>query len=232
MRLALIGYGKMGHALAALAIERGHEVCTIVRGAENPEGAALTADRLGGAEVALEFTRPEAAPGNLIRIARLGLPTVSGTTGWSSSLPAIEREVTAHGGALLYSPNFSVGVHLFLRAAADLARRLSGRADFEAFILEQHHAAKRDAPSGTALQLQAVVTAADPDRPFPISSVRAGSTPGSHLLAYDSPFEVIRLEHTARGRHSFAAGALLAAEWLRGRSGVHTFQEMLFGAER
>ena len=231
MRLALIGYGKMGHALAALAIERGHEVCTIVRGEENPEGAALTGDRLGGAEVALEFTRPEAAPGNLMRMARLGLPTVSGTTGWSSSLPAIEREVNANGGALLHSPNFSVGVHLFLRTAVDLARQFQGR-DFDGSILEQHHAAKRDAPSGTALQLQAAVSAADPDRPFPISSVRAGFSPGIHLLAYDSPFEVIRLEHMARSRQTFAAGALLAAEWLQGRKGVYTFDEMLFGGKR
>jgi len=228
MRLALIGYGKMGHALATLAIERGHEVCTIVRGDENHEGAALTSDRLGGAEVALEFTRPEAAPGNLMRMAKLGLPTVSGTTGWSASLPAIEREVNAKGGALLHSPNFSVGVHLFLRAAAELARRFRGR-DFDGFILEQHHAAKRDAPSGTALQLLAAVTAADPDRSFQISSVRAGFSPGTHLLAYDSPFEVIRLEHTARSRQSFAAGALMAAEWLRGRTGVYSFEEMLFG---
>lgn len=231
MRLALIGYGKMGHALAALAIERGHEVCTIVRGEENPEGAALTGDRLGGAEVALEFTRPEAAPGNLMRMARLGLPTVSGTTGWSSSLPAIEHEVNANGGSLLHSPNFSVGVHLFLRAAVDLARQFQGR-DFDGSILEQHHAAKRDAPSGTALQLQAAVSAADPDRPFPISSVRAGFSPGIHLLAYDSPFEVIRLEHMARSRQAFAAGALLAAEWLQGRKGVYTFDEMLFGGKR
>src|SRR4030095_3406954 len=181
MRLALIGHGKMGHALAALAIERGHEVCTIVRGEENPEGAALTADRLAVAEVALEFTRPEAAPGNLMRMAKLGLPTVSGTTGWSSSLAAIEREVNANGGAWLQSPPFSVGVHLFLRAAVDLARQFQGR-DFDGSILEQHHAAKRDAPSGTALQLQPAVSAADPDRAFPINSVRAGFSPGIHLL--------------------------------------------------
>src|SRR4029453_18193879 len=127
MRLALIGHGKMGHALAALAIERGHEVCTIVRGEENPEGAALTADRLGGAEVALEFTRPEAAPGNLMRMAKLGPPTVSGTAGWASRLPAIGRGGNWNGGALLHSPNFSVGVHLFLRAAVDLARQFQGR---------------------------------------------------------------------------------------------------------
>ncbi|HEU5154896.1 MAG TPA: dihydrodipicolinate reductase C-terminal domain-containing protein, partial [Gemmatimonadales bacterium] len=195
------------------------------------EGAALTADRLGGAEVALEFTRPEAAPGNLMRIASLGLPIVSGTTGWSSSLPSIEREVNANGGALLHSPNFSVGVHLFLRAAADLARQFRGR-DFDGFILEQHHAAKRDAPSGTALRLQSAVSAADPDRPFKISSIRAGFSPGTHLLAYDSPFEVIRLEHTARSRQSFAAGALMAAEWLQGRTGVYTFEDMLFGEAR
>ena len=198
---------------------------------ENPEGAALTGDRLGGAEVALEFTRPEAAPGNLMRMARLGLPTVSGTTGWSSSLPAIEREVQANGGALLHSPNFSVGVHLFLRAAVDLVRQFQGR-DFDESILEQHHAAKRDAPSGTALQLQAAVSAADPDRPFPISSVRAGFSPGIHLLAYDSPFEVIRLEHTARSRQAFRRGGTDGGGMVAGTQGGIHLRRNAFGGKR
>lgn len=231
MRIALIGYGRMGQALGALAVERGHEVCTIVRSAESQEGSALTAERMGGAEVALEFTRPDAAPDNLMRLARLRVPVVTGTTGWLNRLNDVRREVTDHGSALLHSANFSVGVQLFLRAAGDLAARLRGREDYAGYILEQHHVAKRDAPSGTALELQNRVSTRDARREFPITSVRAGSTPGSHALAYDSPHELIRLEHVARGRQAFASGALLAAEWLRDRQGMFTFEEMLFGEE-
>jgi len=228
MRIALIGYGRMGQALGALAVERGHEVCTIVRSGENAEGAALNAERVGGAEVVLEFTRPEAAPANLIRLARLRVPVVTGTTGWLAQLPVVAREVAEHGAALLHSPNFSVGVQLFLRAAGDLAQQFRGREEYAGYILEQHHAGKRDAPSGTALELQRHLIARDTSRQFPISSVRAGSTPGSHALAYDSPHELIRLEHVARGRQIFASGALLAAEWLRDKQGTFTFEEMLF----
>jgi 4-hydroxy-tetrahydrodipicolinate reductase len=232
MRIALIGYGKMGQALEALAFERGHEVCTVVRSTENPEGTALDGERLGQAEVALEFTRPEAAPANLIRLARIGLPVVCGTTGWFDRLPAIEPEVAAHGSALLYSPNFSVGVQLFLKAARDLAARFRGRSEYEGYLVEQHHAGKLDAPSGTALALQLELGRVDGDREFPISSIRVGSSPGSHALSYDSPFELIRLEHIARGRQAFAAGALLAAEWLLGKTGLFTFQDMLFQETR
>jgi 4-hydroxy-tetrahydrodipicolinate reductase len=120
-------------------------------------------------------------------------------------------------------------VHLFLRAARRLAQELAGRAEFEAFILEEHHSAKRDAPSGTARALRELLAAADPAREFPITSLRAGATPGTHLLAYDGIHERIALSHTARSRAGFAAGALAAAEWLPGHPGVHTFEDMLFG---
>jgi 4-hydroxy-tetrahydrodipicolinate reductase len=123
-------------------------------------------------------------------------------------------------------------VHLFLRAAQDLARRFAGRPEFDAFILEEHHAGKLDAPSGTARELQARTAGADPARPFPITSVRAGATPGTHLVVYDGPSERITLAHEARSREGFAAGALAAAEWLPGRRGVFTIEDMLFGDER
>jgi 4-hydroxy-tetrahydrodipicolinate reductase len=125
-----------------------------------------------------------------------------------------------------------MGVHLFLRAAHDLACRFAGRPEFDAFILEEHHAAKLDAPSGTARELQARATAADTARPFPITSVRAGAIPGTHLVAYDGPYERVTLAHEARSREGFAAGALAAAEWLPGRRGVFTVEDMLFGDER
>lgn len=229
MRIAIVGTGKMGRALAELAAERGHTVVATVGSGENPDGAGLTPERLRGADVALEFTRPEAAARNLERLLDAGLPVVCGTTGWEAELPRIAALVERRKGALLHAANFSVGVHLFLRAARQLAAGLAGRGEYDAFILEEHHAGKRDAPSGTARVLREQVARADPARTFPITSIRAGATPGTHELAYDGPDDRITLSHAARGRRGFAAGALLAAEWLPGHPGVHTFDTMLFG---
>ena len=228
MQIAIVGNGKMGRAVAALAGERGHTVRIIGR-EENAGGAGLTGERLAGADVAIEFTRPDAVVANLERLIDAGIPTVTGTTGWGAELPRIERLVQTRGGALLHAANFSVGVHLFLRAARDLAARFAKQSGFDAFILEEHHAAKRDAPSGTAAALRAEAREADPEREFPITSVRAGAIPGTHVLTYDGPHETVSLSHVARSRAGFAAGALAAAEWLPGRPGVHTFETMLFG---
>lgn len=230
MRILIVGAGKMGHAVAALAAARGHTIHALVGGEENAGGRALTRERVEGADVAIEFTQPDAVVANLERLIEAGVPVVTGTTGWSAALPRITRLVEERGGALLHASNFSAGVQLFLRAAEDLARRFAGHAAFDAFILEEHHAAKRDAPSGTALSLQAALRRGDATRPFPITSVRAGEIPGTHVVTYDGPADSVTLRHVARSREGFAAGALAAAEWLPGRSGVHTFEQMLFGA--
>ncbi len=219
----------MNRAIAQLATERGHVIHTVVAGNENRSGVALTADRLRGSDAAFEFSRPDCATDNLLRLAALGIPTVTGTTGWLDRLPEVTAAVTEHRAALLHSPNFSIGVQLYLRAARDLARHVAGRQEFQAGILETHHAGKRDAPSGTALALQAALLVGDPARSVPITSLRIGHAPGTHEVCFDAPFETIRLRHEARGRQVFAAGALLAAEWLAGRQGVFTFDQMLFG---
>jgi 4-hydroxy-tetrahydrodipicolinate reductase len=230
VKIVVVGNGKMGRAIAALATTRGHSIQAMIGAGENAGGSALTRERLAGADVAIEFTRPDAAVANLERLIGAGVPTVTGTTGWTTELPRITRLVDQTGGALLYASNFSVGVHVFLRVARDLARRFTGHAAFDAFILEEHHATKRDAPSGTAHVLQAALRASDPARTFPITSVRAGAIPGTHTVTYDAPSESVTLSHMARSREGFAAGALAAAEWLPGHPGVHTFEEMLFGA--
>jgi 4-hydroxy-tetrahydrodipicolinate reductase len=229
MRIVIVGNGKMGKAVAALAEERGHQVLAALGAGENAGGKALTRDRLTGADVAVEFTRPDAVVGNLERLIEAGIPTVTGTTGWASELPRMIQLVMRHGGALLHSANFSIGVQLFLRAAQQLGREFAGRSGFDAFILEEHHAAKRDAPSGTARALQEKLHEVDGERSFPITSVRLGAIPGTHRLTYDGPFESVSLSHIARSRQGFAAGALAAAEWLPGHPGVHRFEDMLFG---
>ncbi|HEY3012976.1 MAG TPA: dihydrodipicolinate reductase C-terminal domain-containing protein [Gemmatimonadales bacterium] len=229
MRIAIIGNGKMGKVVAALAVEHGHSIHTVVTRLENSGGRALTSERLTGADVAVEFTRPDAAVGNLERLIELGIPTVTGTTGWTEELPRLTALVLQRGGALLHAANFSVGVQLFLRAARDLARCFRGRPEFAVSILEEHHKTKLDAPSGTALLLQRQLWSDEPGRRFPITSVRAGDAPGTHTLSYDAPHETVTLSHVTRSRQVFAAGALAAAEWLPGHTGVFTFDEMLFG---
>jgi 4-hydroxy-tetrahydrodipicolinate reductase len=230
MNIAIVGNGKMGKAIAGLAGERGHVIQTVINRMENPGGRALTRERLSGADVAVEFTRPDAAAGNLERLIELGIPTVTGTTGWTEDLPRLTTLAHQRGAALLHAANFSVGVHLFFRAARDLARRFQGRSEFAVAIHEEHHAAKIDAPSGTALLLQRQLWAEEPGRRFPITSVRAGEAPGTHTLTYEGTFETISLTHITRSRQVFAAGALSAAEWLPGHTGVFTFDDMLFGA--
>jgi len=231
MRLAIIGYGRMGRALEALAKDQGHTIQTIITGAESRQGQAITAERLAGAEVAVEFTQPTTVVENLTRLVSVGIPTVTGTTGWIEHLPRLEQSVQRHGGAVLYSPNCSVGVQLFLRTARDLSRRFADHPEFDGFIVEHHHLAKMDAPSGTAVRLREKVREVDSSREFPITSIRAGAVPGTHTLTYDSAHETVRLEHSARSRQAFAAGALAAAEWLRGKRGIYTFEGMLFGSE-
>ncbi|HUR93911.1 MAG TPA: dihydrodipicolinate reductase C-terminal domain-containing protein [Gemmatimonadales bacterium] len=229
MRIVIVGHGKMGRAVAALAEAAGHTIHAVIAGGENTGGRALAAERLAGADVAVEFTRPDAVVANLERLIELGVPTVTGTTGWHEELARISSLVERRRGALLHAANFSLGVHLFLRAAGDLARRFAGWPEFDGFILEEHHGAKLDAPSGTGRELHARARAADPARPYPMTSVRVGSTPGTHLLAYDGPYERVTLVHEARSREGFAAGALAAAEWLPSHPGVHTVEDMLFG---
>jgi 4-hydroxy-tetrahydrodipicolinate reductase len=229
MRIAIVGNGRMGKLVSALAVERGHSIHTVVDSSDNEGGRALTRERLSGAEVAIEFTRPDAVVTNLERLIALGIPTVTGTTGWTEALPRISALLEEQKSALLHAPNFSVGVHLFLHTARELARRCRGHPEFDDSIVEEHHAAKLDAPSGTALLLQRQLTAEDPSRRFPITSVRVGAVPGTHTLTYNGPYETITLSHVARSRQTFAAGALAAAEWLPGRTGIFTFEDMLFG---
>lgn len=225
-RLAIIGHGKMGRAVELLAADRGWSVTAVIDAAANHDGAGITRDSLGGADVAVEFTAGGAAPANVRACVRAGCPVVSGTTGWDAERARVQEDVLAGAGALLWSPNFSIGVNLFWQVA-ELAAQLAGRAkSFDAHIVETHHAAKRDAPSGTALALQRLATAAF-GGDIPVSSVRVGAVPGTHELVLDAAFEQIRVVHEARDRRVFAEGALAAARWLVGRRGVYTMRDFL-----
>ena len=225
-RVAVIGTGKMGRAIATLAAERGWPVVATVAGQTNRDGLGITRESLAGADVAIEFTTPAAAAANVRACVRAGCPVVTGTTGWEDERRAVEAEVSAAGGAMLWSPNFSLGVNLFWQIA-ELATRLAGHAGgFDAHIIETHHRAKQDAPSGTALTLQRLASAAW-GREIAVTSVRVGSVPGTHELVLDAPYEQLRVVHEARDRRVFAEGALAAARWLVGRHGVFTMRDFL-----
>lgn len=227
-RLAIIGMGKMGRAVAELAPARGWEVVARLDAAHVAHG--VTKQSLAGADVAVEFTVPSAAPANIRAVVAAGCPIVVGTTGWYDQLPTISAEVRAAGGALLAAANFSLGVNVF-EQVVELAARLLGRTPgFDAQLIETHHATKKDAPSGTALTLGRIASAAW-GRDISLASIRTGAVPGTHEFIFDAPFEQIHLEHIARDRRVFAEGALVAAAWLidrsEGRGGVFTMRDVL-----
>jgi 4-hydroxy-tetrahydrodipicolinate reductase len=225
-RLAVIGDGKMGRTLVQLAPERGLMMCAVIGARHNRGGKGITAAALNGAQVAVEFTEPDAAPANVEAALRAGVPVVSGTTGWYRELPRLRDLATELDGALFTAPNFSIGVAVFARVAERAAALLAPLSAFDAQIVETHHRAKKDAPSGTAAMLRDVVQPAL-GRDVPVTSVRVGSVPGTHDLILDAPFEQIRLTHEARDRRVFADGALLAARWLIGKRGVFDMTDLL-----
>jgi len=226
MRLLIVGDGKMGRAIERLAHEAGHEVVGVLGATDNAEGGAIRALPGGWVDVAIEFTEPDAARANVEACLAHGIPVVSGTTGWYEHLAAVEAMVAAHDGALFWSPNFSLGVALALEVARRAGELFSRQPQFGAALVETHHAAKKDAPSGTGAAMASVVEAAL-GRPVPVSSVRVGHVPGTHTLLFDGAFEQVAITHEARDRRVFADGALRAATWLVGRRGVFTMRDLI-----
>ena len=219
--LALIGMGRMGRALAELAPDRGFTVVARV-----DHDGAVTRASLNGAAVAIEFSVPAAAAANVVACVAAGCPVVVGTTGWYDDLPRVCAEVERAGGAMLHAPNFSLGVAIFDRVVAEAARLFGRATPFDGHLVETHHRAKVDAPSGTAVALARTAEAAS-GRPMPVTSIRVGSVPGTHEVVFDAPFEQVRLVHEARDRRVFAEGALAAARSIIGRRGVFTMQDVL-----
>lgn len=223
LRIALFGAGRLGREIVALAPDRDAEVVATF-GRDMP----ATADRLRAcaADVAIDVSVAEAVLANAASCMAAGLPLVIGVTGWQDAMPELQQAVTQAGGGVLVAPNFSVGATLFSVAVADAARRFSATLGFDAALVETHHAMKKDAPSGTARALADVARAAR-GREVPVTSVRVGHVPGVHTLVLDAPFEQVTLTHEARDRRVFADGALLAARWLRGRTGSFTMVDVV-----
>ena len=217
MKYAVVGYGKMGRAIDDAARARGHRRVAVV-----DRSRPVARARLAGAEVAFEFTAPSAARAHVLALLKRGVSVVCGTTGWEMDAGELGAAARKGRAAVIVAPNFSVGVNLFYAVVGEAAKRYL-RAGYDPWIAEWHHKAKRDAPSGTARRLATIVR----DGEVPVASVRAGHEPGRHAVGFDGEHDAIVLTHEARGRHAFAAGAVLAAEWLAGRKGVHDFDAVL-----
>ena len=226
MRIALIGYGTMGRLVEAEATAAGHEVTTVVTSRQRDLKPDELLEQLEGNDVAIDFSAGEAVLRNIEACARAGVPLVEGTTGWKQHEQTARQIVAEYSGALVYGANFSIGVNLFYRIVARAAELFAHVDGYAPFIEEAHHMRKRDAPSGTALQLRELMAEhLGPD--IPTASTRAGYIPGTHRVGFDSEADEILLVHTARSRKGFASGALLAAQWIVGRKGVFQFADVV-----
>ena len=245
MKIALIGYGRMGQATERAAQARGHQIIARIDPvAPGADFAEISPEAVEEADICVEFTLPGSAVGNLLRLLELNKPVVTGTTGWQGQLDEVRAAVERTKGALLYGPNFSIGVNLLFRltkTAAELFKRFE---QYDPYVWEIHHSGKADSPSGTAAKLANIVQEGIPrktkramgemDRPIApeelsVASVRAGGAPGSHTIGFDGPFDSLTLTHVNRDRENLAQGAVLALEWLAGRSGFYEFDDALQG---
>jgi 4-hydroxy-tetrahydrodipicolinate reductase len=224
VRILLIGHGRMGKLIETLASE--HE-CEIAGIAEIDAPIAQVAASAGPIDVAIDFSQPAAVYANLSDLAGRGISVVIGTTGWQEREREMREEAGRAGIGVLAAANFSLGMHVFAVIVEEAARRFGGLHGVGAWIHEAHHAAKIDAPSGTALMLQRVMEHAGYPRTVDMSSTRAGFIPGTHEVGFDGPAETVTLTHTVRDRSVFAHGALEAARWLKGRRGWFTMRDMI-----
>jgi len=226
MKIALIGYGAMGKLIRQLAEKKGHEIAIVVDDADASLSPPDLAAKLKGADVAIDFTTADAVRRNVEACVAAGVPLVEGTTGWGDQREVIEQTVRDGNGSFVFGANFSIGVNLFYRIADFAAELFAKFPEYEAYIEEQHHSRKKDAPSGTALKLRDIV-AEHIKNDFSVSATRAGNIPGTHRVGFDGPADQILLEHTARSREGFASGALMAAEWIVGKQGFFEFTDVM-----
>lgn len=245
MKIALIGYGKMGQTIEKLAHKKGHQIILRV---DNKSDLTSKADTLQSADVAIEFTQPDQAKGNIKFCLELGVPVVSGTTGWLKDFDAVTEYCKSKNGAFFYATNFSIGVNLFFAINEKLAALMESQPQYdEVLIQESHHLEKIDSPSGTAITLaeqmiqnisrlnrwvnyradENVNLGEDDEGELPIFSTREGEVPGTHIVKYFSDVDEIEIIHKALNRNGFAQGALAAAEWLVGKKGVYGMKDLL-----
>jgi len=237
VRIALLGYGRMGQEVELNSAARGHTVALKI---DRENSGSLTADAVKGVDVAMEFTGPEAAADTVIKALSLGLPVVSGSTGWLDRYDEVRDYCLRYNGTFLHSSNFSIGVNILFRLNSELARIMNTLGDYKVTIEEIHHIRKLDSPSGTAVTLAEEIARQHADydgwkkaeqiadaKRVPVASIREGGTPGTHSVTWESDIDRITLRHEALNRRGFAIGALLAAEFIAGRKGVFSMSDVL-----
>jgi 4-hydroxy-tetrahydrodipicolinate reductase len=236
MKIALLGYGKMGHAIEEIALQKGHEIVLRITDENLQE---LTKENIKKAEVAIEFTNPESAVKNILFCLTENVPVVCGTTGWLNHLKTIEEKCKKLNGTFLYASNFSIGVNIFFELNKKLAALLKPHPAYDVAIEEIHHTQKKDAPSGTAITLAEQIiansgrknkwinTETENENEVSIISKRIDEVAGTHSVKYSSPVDDIEIIHTAHNRKGFAEGAVLAAEFIAGKKGIFTMKEVL-----
>lgn len=220
MNIALIGYGKMGHIIERIAQDRGHKVVCII---DKDNTSDMAGEEFRRADVAIEFSTPQTAAGNIRKAWEAGVAVVCGTTGWQQELPALQHEAATGGKALFWASNFSIGVNLLFALNKRLAELMKPYGQYTPSITEIHHIHKLDAPSGTAITLAEQTG-------FPvgqIESIREGEVPGTHIVRYDSKVDSIEIRHEAKSREGFALGAVIAAEFLKGKQGFYSMNDLL-----
>ena len=224
MKIALIGYGKMGHMIESIARERGHEIVSII---DQNNLEEFESNAFASANVAIEFTTPQTAADNILRAWKAGVPVVCGTTGWD--VEAMRREATRREGdgiGLIWSSNYSIGVNILFALNRQLAKFMEAYPDYTPHMTEVHHIHKLDAPSGTAKTLQEAI-GDDRLKIKDIESIREGEVAGIHTVVWDSEIDTISISHSAKSRKGFALGAVIAAEWMKGKIGWHDFSEVI-----
>jgi 4-hydroxy-tetrahydrodipicolinate reductase len=226
MKIALLGYGKMGRLVETIALREGWEVGPKLDIQDNAGGRGITSASMAGVDVAIEFSQPEAVLANIEAAARAGVNMVVGTTGWAGERLRVERIVEDSGIGLVYGSNFSLGMNLFFEIVSHAARVVGMLPQYDAYLHEEHHRAKKDAPSGTALSLLDIIRPHIGNPNPSVTNVRAGHIPGTHVIGFDSEADTIVLEHRARSRQGFAEGAVLAARWIAGKRGLHDFRQI------
>lgn len=236
MNIALVGYGKMGRAIEAVALQRGHQI-TVKIDQDNQQD--FTRENLSKADVAIEFTGPESALKNVLGCMDAGTPIVCGSTGWLQHIAQVQQVVTEKNGSFLYASNFSVGVNIFFEINKKLAALMAGQAAYDVQLTEIHHTAKKDAPSGTAITIAEQILEAFPPKKqwingpsenvedLIIESQRIDPAPGTHVVQWTSAIDDIEIKHTAHNRQGFALGAVLAAEFLKGKKGIYGMKDVL-----
>ena len=218
LTLLIVGYGKMGRMVEEMAA--GQDIQIVGRVDDGR-------DEWRPADVAVDFSTASALLTNFSKYMQSKTNVVIGTTGWGEHAAKLRRDAEQAGLGVVAAPNFSIGVNIFQHVVAETARMMQAQPQYGAWVHEIHHSAKRDAPSGTALQLRDAMKAAGFERPIDLASSRAGTVPGTHTVGFDGPSDTIELIHTARDRRGFASGALVAARWIKGRSGWYSMQDVL-----